>query len=107
MQGVTCRILLSRNSSGKGRHYLTWKLTRIFLKGQLLQVGTQRQKFMRLTRKTHTLTVGQRQFRVLEEIGQSVRVLDTELRKHGAFLEVERRPQWVKQPDGLDYEGER
>lgn len=51
---------------------------------------------MRLTRKTHTLNVGQRLSRMLEETGRSVRVLDTELRKHGAFLGVERRPQWVK-----------
>lgn len=61
-----------------------------------MQVGTQRQKFMSLTRKTHTLNVGQRLSRMLEETGQSVRALDTELRKHGAFLEVKRRPQWVK-----------
>lgn len=51
---------------------------------------------MRLARKTHTLNVGQRLSRMLEETGRSVRVLDTELRKHGAFLGVERRPQWVK-----------
>ena len=61
-----------------------------------MSVGTQRQKFMRLARKTHTLNVGQRLSRMLEETGRSVRVLDTELRKHGVFLGVERRPQWVK-----------
>lgn len=51
---------------------------------------------MRLTRKTHALNAGQRLSRMLEETGQSVTVLDTELRKHGTFLGVERSPQWVK-----------